>query len=176
MVGLQGDVVGLAEGRCELLQWIHLEVLERLAGKGLTAKEPEEALCCLLLLLGPLIYHQHFEGFGQRRLLVVPPADFLRRIETHGEVRTCCNRAFVTLLSPRYYRSGRTGRNQMRWSRGDLVWTDQSQKQTDARRKHTENANETLRSQQVGEGVDACCGDGDICEGLRGCSARRKKE
>lgn len=44
----------------------------------------------------------------------------------------------------------------------------------DAREKHTEKANDALRSLQEGEGVDACVGNGDICEGLRGSSARRK--
>ena len=53
--------------------------------------------------------------------------------------------------------------------------TDYSQMLTDAREKHTEKANEALRSLQEGEGGDAFICNGDICEGLRGCLARRKK-
>jgi hypothetical protein len=63
----------------------------------------------------------------------------------------------------------------MQWSRGDLVGADYSQMRTYAREKHTKNANEALGSLQEDEGVDACVGNGDICEGLKGCSVRRKK-
>lgn len=54
--------------------------------------------------------------------------------------------------------------------------SDYSQMQKCAREKHTENANEALGRLQEDEGVDACVGNGDICEGLRGCSVRRRKE
>ncbi len=40
---------------------------------------------------------------------------------------------------------------------------------------YTEKANKAFRSLQEGDGVNACVGNGDIREGLRGSSARRKK-
>lgn len=52
--------------------------------------------------------------------------------------------------------------------------SDYSQMQKDAREKHTENANEALGRLQEDEGVDACVGNGDICEGLRMLSAEKK--
>lgn len=74
--GLQGDVVGLAERRREFLRRVRLGVLERLAGKGQTAKEPEQSLRRLPLLLALLVFHQLFEGVGQRRRHLVSRADF----------------------------------------------------------------------------------------------------
>jgi len=73
---LQGDAVGLGERRYELLRRIRLGVLERNAGKGQAAKEPDETLRRLPLLLAHLVFHQLFEGVGQRRRLVVSRADF----------------------------------------------------------------------------------------------------
>lgn len=55
----------------------------------------------------------------------------------------------------------------MRWSQGDLKWM---LTRCDGRRickgRHTEKADEALRSLQEDEGVDASIGDGDVCEGL----------
>ncbi len=58
----------------------------------------------------------------------------------------------------------------MRSSQGDLVQTDYSldrRWRRDAREKHTEKANEAIRSLQEGDSVDACVGNGDSREGLR---------
>jgi hypothetical protein len=77
VVLLQSAAVGIAERISELLLGIFLDFLEPQASKGVPAKEPHEALRRRPLLLALLIFHQLFDGAGQRRCLVVPRTEFL---------------------------------------------------------------------------------------------------
>jgi hypothetical protein len=55
----------------------------------------------------------------------------------------------------------------MRWSQGYLKQVlTRCERGTICKGGHTEKADEAFRSTQEGEGVDACIGDGDVCERL----------
>jgi hypothetical protein len=62
----------------------------------------------------------------------------------------------------------------MRRIQGYLKWVlTQCERRWICKGRHTEKADEALRSTQEGQGVDASIGDGDVCEGLiRGSDCR----